>query len=261
MPVLRVTPIPCLADNYAYLLADASGDLAVVDPSEAGPVQRALAAAGGRLTAVLATHHHNDHVGGIADLLDAVPGLEVYGSTVDRGRIPGQTHFLEDGQCFTWGNTAVRALHVPGHTRGALAYVAEDAVFTGDTLFVAGCGRLFEGTPEMMYRSLNEVLGTLPPATRVYCGHEYTVTNLLFAHTVEPANAAVTEQLARARALRAEHAVTVGGTLAVERACNPFLRCQSAAIRGGLGLDASASDVATFAALRRAKDIFRPPAA
>jgi hydroxyacylglutathione hydrolase len=269
--VLRVTPIPCLEDNYAYLLDDASGELAVVDPSDAEPVLEAIARNGGTLTAVLATHHHDDHVGGIVALLEGARGgaqararaasgtVPVYGGAIDRGRIPLQTNGLADGEVFTWGNTAVRALHVPGHTRGAMAYVAEDAVLTGDTLFIAGCGRLFEGTPEMMHRSLNEVLGALPPSTRVYCGHEYTVANLQFAQSVEPDNVATTELLARARQLRAEQRPTVGSTLAVEHACNPFFRCDRATIRGGLGLDPDASELATFAALRRAKDGYRAP--
>src|SRR5258706_15008201 len=200
---LQVTAIPCLEDNYAYLIDDGSGELAVVDPSEEAPVEAALAKARGRrLTAIFATHHHHDHVGGNEALVRRHPGLRVFGYESDRGRIPEQSEFLRDGQSFAWGKSELRALHIPGHTLGAVAYVAGDAVFTGDTLFLAGCGRLFEGTPAMMFRSLNEVLGALDPKTRVYCGHEYTVSNLAFAASIEPGNAKVTERVARARAQR-----------------------------------------------------------
>jgi hydroxyacylglutathione hydrolase len=258
--VLQILPIPCLSDNYAYLISDSAGERLLVDPSEAAPAFEALKRAGGRLTAILATHHHPDHVDGIAELVDAHPGIKVYGHASDRGRIPRQTEYLEDGELVNWSASSLRALHVPGHTRGAVAYLVEDAVFTGDTLFIAGCGRLFEGTPEMMHRSLNLVLAAIDPATRVFCGHEYTVSNLLFARTVEPDNTQVVEQLGRAERLRAEGLPTVGGTIAEERACNPFLRCDQPALRTALGLDAQASEIETFTALRRAKDNFRPPA-
>src|SRR6185295_15963202 len=149
-------------------------------------------------------------------VVDRHPGVRVFGYETDRGRIPAQTEFLRDGQTFRWGGSEVRALHIPGHTLGAVAYVIEDAVFTGDTLFLAGCGRLFEGTPAMMFRSLNEVLGKLDPKTRVYCGHEYTVSNLLFAASVEPENSKVQARLARARQLRERGETTVGSSLVEE---------------------------------------------
>ncbi|HKQ68725.1 MAG TPA: hydroxyacylglutathione hydrolase [Polyangiaceae bacterium] len=257
---LGVTPIPCLEDNYAYLLDDGSGELAVVDASESAPVEAALAGAEGRLTAVFATHHHQDHVGGNEALAARHEGLRIYGYESDRGRIPNQSEFLTDGQAFTWSRLHIRALHIPGHTTGAVAYVIGDVVFTGDTLFLAGCGRLFEGTPAMMYRSLNEVLARLDPGTRIYCGHEYTVSNLKFAMHVEPGNGAARERLARTTGLRARGEPTVGGTIAEELATNPFLRCGNAEIRRTIGAPASASDVEVFALLRRAKDVFRPPA-
>jgi hydroxyacylglutathione hydrolase len=257
--MLRITSIPCLSDNYAYLLDDGSGELAVVDASEPGPVLAALAGRPGRLTAILSTHHHHDHVGGNVELCQAGAGIRVYGYESDRGRIPGQTEFLADGQTFTWGATSFRALHIPGHTLGAVAYVAEDVVFTGDTLFLAGCGRLFEGTPAMMFHSLNHVLGALGSPARVFCGHEYTVNNLLFATSVEPGNGAVKERLAAARAQAAKGAASVG-TLADELATNPFLRCESPDIRASLKLGPEVGDVEVFAALRRGKDTFRAPA-
>jgi hydroxyacylglutathione hydrolase len=262
---LHITIVPCLEDNYAYLLDDGSGELAVVDPSEAKPVLEALDALreregrGATLRAILATHHHHDHVGGNLELVQRFPGLRVLGYKTDRGRIPGQTEFLEDGETFSWGQTAVRALHIPGHTLGAVGYVAAGAVFTGDTLFAAGCGRLFEGTPAMMHRSLCDVLAPLGAEVRVYCGHEYTIANLQFAQTVEPTNGDVTERLARARAARERGEPTMGETIGEELATNPFLRASSPELRRGLGLGQDATNVEVFTALRRAKDAFRAP--
>jgi hydroxyacylglutathione hydrolase len=258
--MLQVTTIPCLSDNYAYLLDDGSGELAVVDVPDAAPVQKALAGRAGKLTAILATHHHQDHVGGNEDLLREHQGVRVYGYTSDRGRIPGQTHFLADGETLTWGSTSIRGQHIPGHTLGAIAYGMSGVVFTGDTLFLAGCGRIFEGTPLMMFHSLYDVLGRLPPSTKVYCGHEYTVNNLLFAQFVEPGNGAVKERLAVAKAQIARGEPTVGTKLEDEYATNPFLRCKSAEIRASLKLGPDESDVDVFAALRRTKDTWRPPA-
>lgn len=256
--MIRILPVPCLQDNYAYLvLDDSEKKAAIVDASESEPVVLALTEAGAEPVAIWSTHHHGDHVGGNLELARRFPGLRVYGHDSDRGRIPGQTEFLAHDERFRFGRTEVRALHIPGHTLGAVAYVADDAVFTGDTLFLAGCGRLFEGTPEMMFRSLNEVLGALDDATRVFCGHEYTVNNLRFAAEVaEPGNARVVERLARARAQRERGEPTMGATLGEERATNPFLRVNERAVRAALGAAESAPDVDVFAALRRAKDWF-----
>jgi hydroxyacylglutathione hydrolase len=259
--MLKVTPIACLEDNYAYLLDDGSGELAVVDASEGAPVLAALDGAEGKLTALFATHHHHDHVGGNEEVARRYPGIRVYGYESDRGRIPGQTEYLKDGETFTWGKTAVRALHIPGHTMGAVAYVLSDAVFTGDTLFLAGCGRLFEGTPAMMFRSLCEVLAPLGDQMRVFCGHEYTLGNLAFAASVEPGNARVEKRTVEARALRAQGKPTVGSLMEEELATNPFMRCRSVEIRRSMKLDASTPDVEVLAALRRAKDTFRAPKA
>jgi hydroxyacylglutathione hydrolase len=259
--MLKVTPIPCLEDNYAYLLDDGSGELAVVDASEGAPVLAALDRTEGRLTAVFATHHHFDHVGGNEEVAARHPGVRVYGYETDRGRIPRQTEYLRDGQTFTWGQTSVRALHIPGHTLGAVAYVLDDTVFTGDTLFLAGCGRLFEGTPAMMFHSLCEVLAPLGDRVRVFCGHEYTLGNLAFAASVEPGNARVEQRLAHARAVRARGEPTVGSAMSEELATNPFLRCQSAEIRRSMKLGEGAPDVDVLASLRRAKDSFRAPKA
>jgi hydroxyacylglutathione hydrolase len=257
--MLSVTPIECLEDNYAYLLDDGSGELAVVDVSEADPVRSALGRAKGKLTAVFSTHHHHDHVGGNEEIAREHPGLRVCGYESDRGRIPAQTELLRDGQTFRWGKTEVRALHIPGHTTGAVAYLLGDAIFTGDTLFLAGCGRLFEGTPAMMHHSLNDVLVPLGPDVRVFCGHEYTVSNLLFAAWVEPGNTDVARRLEGARAARRRGETTVGSRMGEELATNPFLRCKSSEIRASVKMGASASDVEVFAAVRKAKDTFRAP--
>jgi hydroxyacylglutathione hydrolase len=257
--MLEVTPIACLEDNYAYLLDDGSEELAVVDVSEAGPVRSALARTKGKLTAVFSTHHHHDHVGGNLEIAKEQPGARIFGFESDRGRIPGQTEFLRDGQTFRWGKTDVRALHIPGHTTGAVAYVLDDSVFTGDTLFLAGCGRLFEGTPAMMNHSLNEVLVPLGPKMRVYCGHEYTVSNLLFAASIEPGNAEVRRRLEQARAARGRGEPTVGSLMSEELETNPFLRCKSREIRESVKVGLSAPDVEVFAAVRKAKDTFRAP--
>jgi hydroxyacylglutathione hydrolase len=247
--------VPCLSDNYAYLVAaDGSDDAVVVDPSEAAPVASALEREGLRLVAILNTHHHHDHVGGNVELRRSLGPIPVYAHTSDFGRVPEQTVRVEEGTPFEVAGLRFRPLHVPGHTTGAVAYCVEDAVFTGDTLFVAGCGRLFEGTPEMMFTSLSDKLGKLPPETRVFCGHEYTVQNLKFAVSVEPDNTAAKAKLERAIKARAEQKYTVPSTIAEELATNPFLRCQERALTSRFE---GSSPALVFAGIRRAKDVFR----
>lgn len=256
---MQVTIVPCLSDNYAYvLLAPGSQRAVVVDPGEAAPVERALERLGLTLGAVLATHHHVDHVGGTRELAQRFPGLKVYGHVSDQGRIPEQSELLQHGDEFEVEGLSFRALHIPGHTRGALGYFGEGAVFTGDTLFAGGCGRLFEGTPPQMYESLNVTLGALPDDTQVYCGHEYTASNLRFAAHVEPGNAAVSAKIARVAEQRARGEATVPSTLAEEKATNPFLRCSSAEIIANVSnaLGADRSPAAILGAVRAAKDRF-----
>ncbi len=236
MGTLVIEPIPCLKDNYAYLIRDSdSRDAYLVDPSEAEPTAAALAERTLILRGIFATHHHQDHVGGIADLV-AQFGDQIRfvgGHASDRGRIPEQTAFVEapaDRFAVTDLQVAGRAVvarHIPGHTRGAIAWGLAPAgdqpptdVFTGDTLFAAGCGRLFEGTPADMFRSLGG-LTTLPESTRLWFGHEYTASNLRFAATVEPDNRAIVE---RRNTLPAR---TTPTTVAQERATNPFVRARS----------------------------------
>ena len=256
---MQVTIVPCLSDNYAYvLLAPGSKRALVVDPGEAEPVERALAELGVSLGAILATHHHLDHVGGNPALALRYPGLKVFGHASDRGRIPAQTEFVEHGAELEVEGLSFRALHIPGHTLGALAYVGAGAVFTGDTLFAAGCGRLFEGTPAQMYQSLNVTLAALPDTTLVYCGHEYTASNLRFAAHLEPANTAIAEKTKRVAEQRAQNIATVPSTLEEEKATNPFMRIDSPVIieHFAAGLGADRSPAAILGAVRAAKDKF-----
>jgi hydroxyacylglutathione hydrolase len=257
---MRIQIIPCLSDNYGYLVVcEQTHEAAIVDASESGPILSALDDADVKLKAVWSTHHHHDHVGGNEDVR-AKYGVDVYGHASDRGRLPGQTRFLESGETFSLGRLDVSVHHIPGHTLGAIAYVVKDgasaAVFTGDTMFVAGCGRMFEGTPEQMHGSL-AWLGALDPATLVYCGHEYTENNLRFAHSIEPGNADVAAAMRKAKATRGEGKPTVPSTIADERRINPFLRAGSTEIRRSVGVAEGADDVTAFAAIRKAKDGFR----
>ena len=257
---MKIVSVPCLADNYAYLLiCEDTGQAGVVDPSEAEPVLQHVAREGVTLSAILNTHHHWDHVGGNKALLARHPTLKVYGHASDQGRIDGQTELLETGASFKVGDLTVRALHNPGHTSGGVSYVVHDAVFTGDTLFAAGCGRLFEGTPENMYNSLCKVLGSLPPETRVFFGHEYTEKNLLFAAHVEPDNVDVQDRLAAVRAMRAKGEFTTPSTLAAEWKTNPFMRTESKSIQQTVRTSDPGSQltpVAVLGAIRRMKDQF-----
>jgi hydroxyacylglutathione hydrolase len=233
---VRIAAVPCLADNYAYLVIDGAR-AAVVDPGEAAPIAAALAREQVALAAIWLTHHHHDHVGGVRELAASHPGIEVVAHAHDRERAPGVTHTVDDGDRVALPGTSLtaRIIHNPGHTLGAISYVIEDAVFTGDTLFAAGCGRLFEGDPAMMFASLAK-LAALPPATRVYFGHEYTRKNLVFAATVEPDNAAI------AAKLRGLTATSTPSTIADELATNVFVR---------------AHDVAELGDRRARKDAFR----
>jgi hydroxyacylglutathione hydrolase len=265
---MRIVPVPCLSDNYAYLVVCLETKrLAIVDASEAEPVARAIEALQGdmraplEVTAIWSTHHHWDHVGGNEELASRLGIEDIYGHASDAGRLPGLSKPLEDGATFSHGKLAVRALHIPGHTTGAVAYVVtrepnDPAVFTGDTLFVAGCGRLFEGTPAMMHASLSKI-AALDARARVYCGHEYTLSNLRFAMHVEPSNPALARAKERAEKLRAEGKPTVPSTVGDERATNPFMRVRSQEIRKTLGIDPAASDEDALGAIRKAKDGFK----
>jgi hydroxyacylglutathione hydrolase len=251
---MRVLPVPCLSDNYAYLVTNGGNEAVVVDPSEVDPVAIALAREGLRLAAILCTHHHPDHVGGNEALIERFGEVPVFAHESDKGRVPGQTVMVKEGVPVEVAGLSFRALHVPGHTTGAVAYFGHGAVFTGDTLFVAGCGRLFEGTPEMMFTSLCEKLGKLPADTKVYCGHEYTASNLRFALHAEPDNEAVKEKLARVNAMREKGLPTVPSTIGEELLTNPFLRVEDKGMRERFPGE-TPGDV--LGAVRRAKDGFR----
>ena len=258
--MLTVEPIAAFTDNYIWLLHDGSR-ARVVDPGDAAPVLEALAARGLELDAILVTHHHYDHIGGVAEL-KASTGCHVYAphnpaiGDVDT-RLGDGDHMDLDGERF-------EVMTVPGHTLDHIAYFhAGDALqapslFCGDTLFAGGCGRIFEGSPPQMYASLQR-LAALPDNTRVYCAHEYTLANLAFARAAEPDNPELLQREQEARRLRERNVPTVPSTLALEIATNPFLRSDQAALQLGLrgaGRDSGADPVETFAALRAWKDSF-----
>jgi hydroxyacylglutathione hydrolase len=233
---LEIVQIPQLKDNYAYVLhCREEGVACVVDCSEPEAVLSVVSDLGARLVALWATHHHWDHIGGHEELVAGSPDLEVVGSIYDleNARVPGQTRGLEDGERVTLGVHSARALHVPAHTLGHVAYYFEEAkaVFCGDTLFGAGCGRLFEGTPAQMNRALNEILGALPGDTRVFCGHEYTESNLRFALHVDGDNLATRERAESVRRARAAGQPTVPSRMDLELATNPFMRVGEPAIQ------------------------------
>jgi hydroxyacylglutathione hydrolase len=265
---LTVTAVPAFKDNYLWLI-HRGGDAIVVDPGDAAPVERALQQHGLTLRAILLTHHHADHTGGVASLLAARDGaVDVYGPAGEA--IAGVDHPLKEGDriAIEAPRVAFTVLEVPGHTRGHIAYVSivDPAVegdeapllFCGDTLFAAGCGRLFEGTASQMHASLAK-LAALPAATKVYCAHEYTLNNLRFAQVVEPDSEALAQRVADATATRGRGEPTLPSTIALERATNPFLRAAEPAVRAAAerrAAGASASTVATFATLRQWKDDF-----
>lgn len=265
---MRVERIPTLRDNYTYLVIDeASGEAAIVDAPEADPVIQRCEQLGVRPTQILSTHHHYDHSAANPELA-ARFGVPVYGHRSDARRIPGFTHGLEEGDRVRVGRLEARVLFIPAHTRGHIAYWFPGAVFCGDTLFAGGCGRLFEGDPEMMHRALNVVLGALPDDTLVYCGHEYTESNLRFALTLEPGNRALVERMQRVRERRAKcaadwHAatpdeMTVPSTIAEEKQTNPFMRTTQPEILAAVRREQpDASDpVTVLGIVRRMKDRF-----
>lgn len=256
-PMVEVHVVPALTDNYIHILHDAKhGVTAVVDPGEAAPVRAFLAGRGWRLTHVLATHHHGDHIGGIPDLR-ADSHAMLIGPRAEIDRIAEMDATYGDGDVFTLGGQTVRVFDTPGHTRGHCAFFLEEArlLFSGDTLFSLGCGRLFEGTPEQMWDSLGKLRG-LPTDTRIYCGHEYTAGNVRFALSIDPDNIALKARGEEVAALRARGLPTIPSRLSDELAANPFLRADDPALADRLGLS-GAPAATVFAAIRKAKDEFR----
>lgn len=259
---MRLMPIPAFDDNYIWTVSDQAGRALVVDPGDADPVLRA-ADNGLQPLAVFITHHHADHVGGLAALLARWPTLAVYAP--DDPRIPQATQRVADGDRVDLPELALgfEVIAVPGHTRSHLAYVQRDAeaplLFCGDTLFHLGCGRLFEGTPAQMHASLQR-LAALPDAAQVCCTHEYTLSNARFALAVDPDNPDLQAQVERARRQREAGVPTLPSTLGAQRAANPFLRCHTASVRNAVERHlgrATASEIDTFAGLRGWKDGYR----
>ncbi len=253
---LEIITIPCLSDNYAYLLHDAaSGTTALVDVPEAAPILAALADRGWSLGHVLLTHHHYDHVDGLPDLL-AVHPAQVIGAAADAHRLPPLDLAVSEGDSFVIGHETAQVIDVSGHTLGHVAFHFPDSkvVFTADSLMALGCGRLFEGTADQMWTSLGK-LAALPGDTLVCSGHEYTAANAKFALTIEPENA---DLQARARDIadkRAQGLPTVPSTLALEQATNPFLRAHVDQVKRNLGMD-QADPARVFAEIRSRKDNF-----
>lgn len=281
--------LPAFQTNYLFLLHDVQHQTAaIVDPGEFSPVKRLLDRLGARLTAIFNTHHHVDHIGANAALLQQYPGAIVYGGFHDRGRIPGQQFFLNDGDEVWFGNYRARVLFIPGHTRAHIAYYfpaqspnlgspnlgvagegflpepcpgdltaeytlgSQGDLFCGDTLFGAGCGRLFEGTPAEMLGSLDK-LRSLPDDTRIWCAHEYTLGNLEFALTIEPENAALHDRYIQVKDQRDRQEATIPSLLAMEKETNPFLRWDQRSVQQSMG---SEDPVKTFRRLRGKKDLF-----
>jgi len=239
---LEIVRVPVLTDNYAWLIHDSvGGETVAVDPGEAAPVQAAAAARGWTIDQVWTTHWHPDHTGGNAALRAA--GARITGPAAEAGKIPTLDATVDEGDMVRIGTTVAEVWHVPGHTAGHIAFHLADAaaIFTGDTLFALGCGRLFEGTAAEMFANMQRY-ATLPDATQVYCGHEYTQSNGRFALTVEPGNHALAARMTAVDAARAAGEATVPTQIGLERATNPFLR---------------ADDADAFAKLRERKDNFR----
>ncbi|MDP5219265.1 hydroxyacylglutathione hydrolase [Ruegeria sp. 2205SS24-7] len=253
---LEIVTIPCLSDNYAFLIhAPGSGLTALVDAPEAAPIEAELDRRGWTLDQIWLTHHHWDHVDGVEALRSRF-GASVVGAAADAQRLPKLDMEVREGSVFSLSREDVQVIEVPGHTVGHIAFYMPEshAVFTADSLMALGCGRLFEGSPEQMWTSLNK-LAALPDDTIVYSGHEYTQANGRFAETIEPENAALKKRIADISAARAVGRSTVPSALALEKATNPFLRANEPGIQANLGMTGSAP-VDVFAEIRARKDRF-----
>lgn len=253
---LEIVTVPCLEDNYAFLLHDElSGMTALTDVPEAKPILDALAARGWKLSEIWITHHHWDHIDGL-DEVRAATGAQVTGARADAHRLPPLDRQVEDGSHFDFSGHDVRVLDVSGHTVGHVAYYVPDvpAVFTGDSLMALGCGRVFEGTPAQMWQSLCK-LAALPPDTIVCSGHEYSLGNARFALTIEPGNEALRDRADTIALRRAKGESTVPTLLSEELATNPFLRAAEPSVKALLGME-DAADEAVFAEIRGRKDRF-----
>jgi len=254
MRQLEIELIPAFSDNYIYMLRDAeTGTVAIVDPGEAGPVIDRLDRDGLSLDLILNTHHHADHIGGNQALKQRY-GATIIGPAADAHRIADLDQTVSEGDTVTVGNASATVLETPGHTSGHIAFwfADDNALFCGDTMFVMGCGRLFEGTPAQMWASMSK-LAALPDSAEIYCGHEYTQSNARFAAGIEPDNERVAQRLREIDATRAAGTPTIPSLLGVERLTNPFLRADDPILAAALNMpNASAVDV--FAEVRGRKD-------
>ena len=253
---LELVTIPCLADNYAYLIRDdATGDVAVVDVPEAAPIIEALTERGWVPSKILITHHHGDHIEGIPDLTARFPAALV-GAAADAHRLPPLDQAVAEGDIVSVGASSATVIEVSGHTIGHIAFHFADAqlAFTADSLMALGCGRVFEGSFDQMWESLSK-LAALPPETLICSGHEYTAANAKFAVTIEPDNTALQNRIAEISEKRAKGLPTVPSLLSLELETNPFLRAGQHSVKNGLDM-IDASDSAVFAEIRRRKDSF-----
>ncbi|MEP0911607.1 hydroxyacylglutathione hydrolase [Leptolyngbya sp. GB1-A1] len=257
---MQIHRLPALSDNYIFVLHDPNSQTAaVIDPAEAEPVLRCLSNLNARLVSILNTHHHSDHVGGNAQLLRTFPEAIVHGGASDRGRIPGQQIFLQEGDRVTFADRSAEVLDVPGHTKAHIAYYFAPVhpgepgeLFCGDTLFAGGCGRLFEGSPMQMVNSLTKIR-SLPDDTRIWCAHEYTQKNLQFALTVDEQNQDLQHRVAQVNQLRGRSEATIPSLLGEEKRTNPFLRWDQPVLQTKVK---SHDPIQTFARLRGMKDQF-----
>ncbi|MFD2166609.1 hydroxyacylglutathione hydrolase [Thalassotalea euphylliae] len=255
---ITITPIPAFNDNYIWAITNNSNKLVLVDPGQAAPCFAFIEAKGLTLTDILITHHHRDHVGAIDELTSAFDGVNVYGPSYED--IPHRSVSLQGGESIHIPaiDTEFKVTHVPGHTSGHIVYYTLGALFCGDTLFSAGCGRLFEGTPEQMYNSLS-TLAELPSDTKIYCAHEYTLANLDFALAVEGNNVELQRYIVRAKRLRQDNVPTLPSSIGLEKAINPFLRSASKEVKSNAEQYVNQSlnsDVEVFTAVRKWKDNF-----
>jgi len=257
---MRIVEVPVLSDNYAYLLIDDEAQVAgAVDPAEPTKVLAAAKAQGVSIKSVLTTHHHWDHAGGNEEMKKLLPSVEIFGGD---DRIGALSKKVQDQETFKVGSLEVKVFFTPCHTSGHVLYFVTDprhpseppALFSGDTLFLAGCGRFFEGTAEQMYHALIDVVSNLPGNTRVYCGHEYSVQNLLFARSVEPNNQKALDKLEWAKQQRAQDRPTIPSTIAEELEYNPFMRVRDSKLQASVSTQ---DPIQTMAQLRSLKNSFK----
>ena len=254
---MQIAPIPCLTDNYAYIISDNNFKIVgVVDPSEASPIISFLNKKNLKLSYILNTHHHFDHIGGNAEL-KKLYNAKVVGFAGDKHRIPGIDITLKDSEKWIFGNSSVKILHIPGHTLGHICFFfeKEKIVFTGDTLFSLGCGRIFEGDHKQMLASLNKIK-ELPKDTKIYCGHEYTYKNAEFCMKYDSENVQLKKKFEKIKKLRSQNLPTIPTPLGDEIKSNIFLRCDQNDLKIKLGMQ-NEDDFKVFRKVRDLKDSFR----